>query len=434
MIIDSNGFDKVAPVPCGSATAREYPVIADVDRDGSADIIVTGGATNANVGEIMVFASKPDQIKWAPARKVWNQYAYNAVNINENLTVPPIQINPATFFPKQNNNFYPKMKQPYNGYLMQQTLLDHNGDPLWALPHIVWATGPAVGFLENGVSFTGCIKNNGLAGLKAPIYLSFYKNDPNILSNKIAEDSLNTFLLPNASYCIYSMTLKNLDAHAPIESLWISINDSAGIYPYAQQCLDSRWEVNLSADNITAGIPECYDSLTIDVRPYMAVRKCASSSNVTIGASVLGATITTTDTTFTYKWAAVTKDTLDYSVSCNGITLYGKIFITPILCPATPDDIIVKIDSSCYGETVTLTASAPTINNPEFRWFNSQKGSVPLWEGHTYTTPNLMANVQLYVSVSGDYISENTPGNRKLVNVMLKPTPFVIMKSDCEEE
>jgi hypothetical protein len=233
------------------------------------------------------------------------------------------------------------------------------------------------------------------------------------------------------------LTLNNIDALAPVESVWISLNDSAGIYPYQQQCNlspDGRREVQLLADNIRAGIPECYDSLTVDVRPYMAARDCSSSSNVTTSASLLGATITTTDSTFTYYWATIAKDTLNYSVNCNGITLQGKIFITPILCPAVTEDIIIKIDSACYGAVATLTASAPTVINPKFRWYNSQMGSVPLWEGDIYTTPNLMASVQLFVSVFGDNTSENAKGNRKLVNLMLKPTPSVIMKSDCEEE
>jgi hypothetical protein len=66
-----------------SATMMDYPVIADVDADDHAEIVVChGGYSSA----ISVYGDLDNS--WAPARKVWNQHAYSISNINDDLTVP----------------------------------------------------------------------------------------------------------------------------------------------------------------------------------------------------------------------------------------------------------------------------------------------------------------------------------------------------------
>jgi hypothetical protein len=61
----------------------DYPVIADVDADGHAEILV---ANQSNSGGLVVYGDRDNS--WAPARKVWNQHAYTITNINDDLSVP----------------------------------------------------------------------------------------------------------------------------------------------------------------------------------------------------------------------------------------------------------------------------------------------------------------------------------------------------------
>lgn len=66
-----------------SDTMMDYPVIADVDGDGEAEIV----AAHANFGVAVTVYGQGDG-SWAPARPLWNQHAYARNHINDDLTVP----------------------------------------------------------------------------------------------------------------------------------------------------------------------------------------------------------------------------------------------------------------------------------------------------------------------------------------------------------
>jgi len=72
-----------------SGTLIEYPVVADVDNDGSADIVVV---SNKSVGMYMhtVEVWQDAQKRWAPTRRIWNQHAYFVSNVREDGTIPKV--------------------------------------------------------------------------------------------------------------------------------------------------------------------------------------------------------------------------------------------------------------------------------------------------------------------------------------------------------
>ena len=63
-----------------SITRTDFPVVADVDNDGHAEILAGAPAGFYVVGY--------DDV-WAESRDLWNQYNYHMTNINDDLTVPP---------------------------------------------------------------------------------------------------------------------------------------------------------------------------------------------------------------------------------------------------------------------------------------------------------------------------------------------------------
>ncbi|VAW64912.1 hypothetical protein MNBD_GAMMA09-805, partial [hydrothermal vent metagenome] len=84
-IFDGATGDVRLSIPNGSLTALEYPVVADIDNDGQAEIIVAANATSGRNG-IRVFESGLGT--WAPTRSIWNQHSYHIDNINDDGTIP----------------------------------------------------------------------------------------------------------------------------------------------------------------------------------------------------------------------------------------------------------------------------------------------------------------------------------------------------------
>jgi hypothetical protein len=66
-----------------SDTMMEYPVIADVDNDDHAEIVVC----HANYGSAISVYGDEDS-SWRPAREVWNQHAYSMTNVTDSLGIP----------------------------------------------------------------------------------------------------------------------------------------------------------------------------------------------------------------------------------------------------------------------------------------------------------------------------------------------------------
>ncbi|HJU40761.1 MAG TPA: FG-GAP-like repeat-containing protein, partial [Tahibacter sp.] len=69
-------------------TQTEYAVVADVDADGSADILVPYNPQPhfPNLGGLRMFSSASRN--WVPARSLWNQHAYHVDNIGDDGRVP----------------------------------------------------------------------------------------------------------------------------------------------------------------------------------------------------------------------------------------------------------------------------------------------------------------------------------------------------------
>ena len=75
-----------------SRTLIEYPVVADVDNDGSAEIVVVSGDDWDGVQSaptVQVIADAED--RWKQARRIWNQHTYHVTNVREDGTIPAFE-------------------------------------------------------------------------------------------------------------------------------------------------------------------------------------------------------------------------------------------------------------------------------------------------------------------------------------------------------
>jgi hypothetical protein len=73
-----------------SGTLFEYPLIADVDNDGSTEIIVASN-NYSKAGWTGITVIGDANSSWAPARPIWNQFAYHITNVNNDATIPTSQ-------------------------------------------------------------------------------------------------------------------------------------------------------------------------------------------------------------------------------------------------------------------------------------------------------------------------------------------------------
>jgi hypothetical protein len=78
-----------------SATAMEYPAVADVDNDGSADILMTSQLSPT----LQVISDRMN--RWIPARHIMNQDTYHVTNVNEDGSIPVHELSAW----KSNNSF-----------------------------------------------------------------------------------------------------------------------------------------------------------------------------------------------------------------------------------------------------------------------------------------------------------------------------------------
>jgi hypothetical protein len=78
-----SGTVKLESTEHSNGTWTEYSIIADVDADGQAEIVVPN--TSSHLG-FYVFGDADNS--WQEGRRIWNQHAYHITNVNDDGTIP----------------------------------------------------------------------------------------------------------------------------------------------------------------------------------------------------------------------------------------------------------------------------------------------------------------------------------------------------------
>ncbi len=147
-----------------NGTLTEYPIIVDVDNDGSTEIVVAStsysGAPKSIYG---VRAFEDPNGKWVRTRRIWNQHNYFVTNINEDGTVPA---KPEVNWKNEKLNNFRQNVQPSG---------------MFNAPNLV-----AKGLVsdenrctENSLQLIASVENQGSLGVKAGATVSFYAKNAN---------------------------------------------------------------------------------------------------------------------------------------------------------------------------------------------------------------------------------------------------------------
>lgn len=87
----ATGAVKLQEEGHASGTLYEYPLIADVDNDGSTEIVLASNNYGYSGWNGITVIGDLDG-SWAPARPVWNQFAYHITNVNNDGSIPTTQV------------------------------------------------------------------------------------------------------------------------------------------------------------------------------------------------------------------------------------------------------------------------------------------------------------------------------------------------------
>ncbi|MDC0673389.1 FG-GAP repeat domain-containing protein [Nannocystis radixulma] len=208
-----------------TGTLQEYPVIADVDSDGHADIVaVSNNYSSINCDGtkqtgVRIFGDSEGQ--WVRTRRVWNQHSYHVTNTEEGGKIPAIE--PTNWTTPGLNNFRQNV-QPEGEFAAPDLIVDLR---LQCEP--------------DPYGLVGRVRNIGEAAVPDGVPVYFFEGDPmnggtmlgsgtttKVLYPAEAEDV--TLLLPNAPAGV-------LDGSSVV---WVVVDDAMPMHAWHECRVDNN--------------------------------------------------------------------------------------------------------------------------------------------------------------------------------------------------
>ena len=184
------------PFKCG--TFLEYPVVADIDGNGHAELLAVSGENN-NLG-LFVYQDRYD--RWANAGKIWNQHSFHITNVRQDGTVPKNEMNKWEVY----NNY--RVNQPINECITVWP--DLTASFLRVTPRV------------NGNILTARIGNGGSDKVEKGVFVSFYGGDP--------QNGGNLLGIANTGLLLATSDFEDVSVFVPdtvcvCGPIWISADD-----------------------------------------------------------------------------------------------------------------------------------------------------------------------------------------------------------------
>jgi hypothetical protein len=166
----------------------------------------------------------PSGERWTPARKIWNQYAYNPLFINDDGTVPQFMENPATF-----------KNGKYNNFMLQESLIDEDGNVALeaaSLSAEIHCVDFDVNTQKYNVHFSINNKADASASALKGLPVAFYNGNPETVGSLVGVYNTTTDLLAGdtisgLSYSFGSSDLTSIFMIINTDQFPITIADSS---------------------------------------------------------------------------------------------------------------------------------------------------------------------------------------------------------------
>ncbi|MEZ4228622.1 MAG: FG-GAP-like repeat-containing protein [Polyangiaceae bacterium] len=165
-----------------SGTLTEYPLVADVDNDGHADLIVISNDYSSitclsdgttKMRGVRIFGDTAG--KWVRTRRIWNQHTYHVTNVEEDGSIPMTEL--------------PNWKQPRLNNFRQN--IQPSGE--FSAPDLVVELRPKC---EGTYGLIARVRNVGLASVPPGVVVGFYEGDPSAGGTKLGQALTTKALAP----------------------------------------------------------------------------------------------------------------------------------------------------------------------------------------------------------------------------------------------
>ena len=207
-----------------SGTLHEYPLVADVDNDGHADIVVVSNDySSLNCGGIKtrgvrVFGDAGDQ--WVRTRRIWNQHAYHVTNVHEDGTIPAVE-QPNWVTPGLNN--FRQNVQPQGEF---------------AAPDLVVRIFPRC---VGPYGLVARVRNLGTAAVPPGVVVGFYAGEPGNGGVLLGQGTTQLSLYPAEAE---DVVLELPDPPAEVKDgaldVWAVVDDGMPMHPWHECRTDNN--------------------------------------------------------------------------------------------------------------------------------------------------------------------------------------------------
>ncbi|WP_375578885.1 gliding motility-associated C-terminal domain-containing protein [Marivirga tractuosa] len=406
-ILNGNDGSINTQIYCRSRTSVEYPIVADVDADGSTEICVVCTSNDHRPGtpgrslslntpaEVRVYKSGGEP--WVPARRVWNQHAYFNVNVNDDLTIPQNQQKHQLIFSDGVCSTGPN--RPLNSFLNQSPFLSSDGCPTYASPDLniiessFSVTPPVCPEEDFTISFD--YENIGDVPLSGDVPITFYDGDPLVAGT----NKLNTILIPLSNFAVGSLgsavDIVVNGTGGPF-TLYAVMNDNGSSTPTPIELPNSNFLECDYANNI----------ISAEINPTPFTLSTESTNNITCssggvppnGSARVFRLVSGTEVTADYDFFWFDGTTVDGTPDYTGAIYTGlsagtyTVFASDKIAGCSSDTVQVVIEDSTrtINADITLDRGNDNCKNPNGKLTVSVNGGEPVgnyeyewYEGNT---------------------------------------------------
>lgn len=231
-----NGVDGESLIEstCNSTgTLYEYPLVADVDNDGQADIVVASNAYGVTCPDdaskqsgIRIFGSASGS--WVRTRRIWNQHTYHVTNVEESGAIPTAEV-PNWTVPRLNN--YRQNVQPQGEF---------------SAPDLV---AKVLVRCDDEYELIARVRNLGQAAVPAGVAIGFYAGDPEMKGELLGTEFTTKALYPAEA--------EDVVLFLPNPPAAVKFGDVDAFVVVDDDNVDQVWEECRVDNNISSGSGKC---------------------------------------------------------------------------------------------------------------------------------------------------------------------------------